>query len=176
VVCSPVAEQLALVRRNFELRDLAGRFIHAQPVSLPLDDCTIDVACVSGLLDHIDNPGEVVREVYRVLKPGGKILAVTPAKYNVQYWQRVFLPLLSLFQPGKKGSLPRTNRFSYRGLKRLFTDFENHRIHKRHLRRSELPHLWRWLPMSMMERLMGQVLVLKAFKPLSAAMSIRKAA
>src|SRR6202022_350678 len=29
VVCSPSAEQLGLIRRNFELRGLTGRFLHA---------------------------------------------------------------------------------------------------------------------------------------------------
>ena len=43
--------------------------------------------------------------------------------------------------------------------------------------RSEaVPHLWRWLPLPLLERLMGRVLVLKAFKPLSAALPAQAAA
>ena len=66
--------------------------------------------------------------------------------------------------------------FSRRGLKRLFGRFGEHRIHKRQLRRSDVPHLWRWLPLPLLERLMGRVLVLKAFKPLSAALPALAAA
>ena len=66
--------------------------------------------------------------------------------------------------------------FSRRGLRRLFAGFIEHRIHKRHLRRSEIPHLFRWLPLPVLERLMGRFLILKAFKPLSAAMSLQMAA
>src|SRR5436305_14735450 len=33
IVCSPLADQLALVRRNFELRDLPARFVQAVPSS-----------------------------------------------------------------------------------------------------------------------------------------------
>jgi hypothetical protein len=33
-----------------------------------------------------------------------------------------------------------------------------------------LPHLWRFLPASVLERLAGRVLVLRAFKPVAAAM------
>src|SRR5262245_47593129 len=36
VVCSPSADYLALSRRNFELRGLNGRFVHAPPTALPL--------------------------------------------------------------------------------------------------------------------------------------------
>ena len=34
-----------------------------------------------------------------------------------------------------------------------------------------VPHLWRWLPLPVLERLMGKILILKAFKPLSTAIS-----
>src|SRR5438874_2133761 len=56
VVCSQTAEQLRLVRRNFELRNLKGRFVHAKPLCLPLENASIDVACVSGLLDQVSEP------------------------------------------------------------------------------------------------------------------------
>jgi hypothetical protein len=38
------------------------------------------------------------------------------------------------------------------------------------------PHLWRWLPLPLLERLLGRVLVIKAFKPLSAAIPNTQAA
>jgi ubiquinone/menaquinone biosynthesis C-methylase UbiE len=174
VVCSPVAEQLALVRRNFELRGLAGRFLSAQPTSLPLESSSIDVVSVSGLLDEVADPTAIVNEVYRVLKPGGKVLAVTPARYDVDYWSRRLFPwrhwLRSEPAPGPAG------RFSARRLHRLFGRFVEHRAYKRHLRRSEVPHLWRWLPLPLLERMLGRVLVLKAFKPLSAAIAVQMAA
>jgi ubiquinone/menaquinone biosynthesis C-methylase UbiE len=174
VVCGAASEQLALVRRNFELRGLSGRFLAAQPTSLPLDTSSIDVVSVSGLLDEVAEPAAVVNEVYRVLKPGGKVLAVTPARYDVDYWSGLLLPWLRWFQR------PRTpapgERFSARRLHRLFRRFVEQRVYKRHLRRSEVPHLWRWLPLPLLERMMGRVLVLKAFKPLSAAITVPMAA
>ncbi len=173
VVCTPGAEQLALVRRNFELRGLAGRFLSAPPTSLPLESSSIDVVSVSGLLDEVADPHAVVNEVYRVLKPGGKVLAVTPARYDVDYFARLLLPWQRWFRTSP-GAAP--VGFSARRLHRLFGRFIEHRSHKRHLRRSDLPHLWRWLPLPVLERVMGRVLVLKAFKPLSAAVAVQKAA
>jgi ubiquinone/menaquinone biosynthesis C-methylase UbiE len=176
VVCNSSAEQLALSRRNFELRGMGGRFLHAKPTSLPLEGASIDVACVNSLLHEIEDPRAVVEEVYRVLKPGGKVLAVTPARYDVDFWFRACFP----WQRWATASGPCTAypsiRFTRRGLRRLFGRFVEHRIHKRQLRRSDVPHVWRWIPRSLLERLMGRVLVLKAFKPLSAAIPTHVAA
>jgi ubiquinone/menaquinone biosynthesis C-methylase UbiE len=176
VVSSESAQQLTLIRRNFELRGLAGRFLHAAPTALPLETASIDVACVSGLLDEVANPTLVVDEIYRVLKPGGKILAVTPARYDVDFWLRVWFPWRAWLKGTSLVHESQPRRFSGRGLRRLFGRFIEHRIHKRHLSRSEVPHLWRWLPRSILERLIGRALILKAFKPLSAAITVQAAA
>lgn len=175
VVCCPVADQLELMRRNFQLRGLDGRFLHAQPTALPLESASIDVACVNGLLHEATDPLALVREVYRVLKPGGKVLAVTPARYDVDYWFLTCFPWLRLVFP-EKSARPAATRFSGRHLRGLFSAFVEHRVYKRQLRRSEVPHVWRWLPTPLLERGMGRLLILKAFKPLSAAIALQAAA
>jgi ubiquinone/menaquinone biosynthesis C-methylase UbiE len=168
VVCSPSTSQLGLIRRNFELRGLQGRFVHAHPHHLPLEAASIDVACITGWRHGIDQPHDMIEEVYRVLKPGGKVLAVTPARYNVDFWYRTLFFWTQWFRRSTSAAPP--VQFSGRELKRLFGRFVEHRIHKRQLRRSEVPHLWRWLPLPLLARMMGRLLVLKAFKPLSAAL------
>jgi len=171
VVCSPSSEQLALIRRNFELRGLSGRFVHTGFDPLPLDNASIDVACVSSLLHEVDEPERLIEEVYRVLKPGGKVLAVTPAKYDADFWCHISFPWLRwLLGTSERADEPAV-RFSARGLRRLFGRFVEHKVHKRHLRRREVPHVWRWMPLPLLSRLMGRALVMKAFKPLSAAMT-----
>src|SRR5436190_353098 len=64
VVCSPAIDQLSLIKRNFELRGLAGQFLHATPGSLPLESSSIDVVCVTSLLQNVTEPRDVVQEVY----------------------------------------------------------------------------------------------------------------
>jgi ubiquinone/menaquinone biosynthesis C-methylase UbiE len=176
VACSPSAEQLALIRRNFELRGLGGKFLHASPTALPLEAASIDVVCVTSLLHEINDPRLVVEEVYRVLKPGGKVLAITPARYDVDFWCRRCLPWGRWLRPRYRGVLPAHVCFTAHSLRQLFARFVEPRVHKRHLRRRDVPRLWRWLPLPLLERLVGRVLVFKAFKPLSAAMALQAAA
>jgi SAM-dependent methyltransferase len=170
IVCSPSEPQLDLVRRNFAVRGLPGSFVHAQPTRLPLDTASIDVACISSLHHGIDHPEGVVEEVYRVLKPGGKVIAVTPARYNADYWYRACFFWCRWLLPRRRKPRPAAEeRYTGWELRRLFGEFSEHRVHKRQLRRSDLPHVWRWLPLPLMARIMGHVLILKAFKPLHAA-------
>jgi SAM-dependent methyltransferase len=164
-VCSADTEQLGLVRLNFELRGLAARFRPSGPTGLPLEDASFDVACVLGLPARREV--QTIAEVYRVLRPGGKIIAVLPAWRNVTYWQRVLMPWTRLFVPQFKSDPP-ARWFTAAELCREFDYFTEHRIHKRHLKRHEMPALWRGLPQPVAERLMGRFLIWKAFKAVRA--------
>src|SRR5262249_26973465 len=125
----------------------------------------VDVACISSLYHGVDDPRAMVKEVYRVLKPGGKVLAVTPARYDVDFWFHTVFWWYRLIRKRRNRSALPEEKFSGRQLNQLFGDFIEHRIHKRQLRRSEVPHVWRWAHLGLLSRLMGRVLVLKAFKP-----------
>ena len=50
--------------------------------SIPYPDATFDLVFSDNVLEHLDQPEEVFREVARVLKPGGKFLAKTPNRYH----------------------------------------------------------------------------------------------
>jgi SAM-dependent methyltransferase len=174
VVCSASAEELGMSRRNFELRGLSGRFLHSSPTNLPLDNSTIDVVCLGDILADAADPSAIVGEVYRVLKPGGKVLALAPAYYDVDYWYHALFPWQS-WLGWNKNKNPQSG-YSARRLRKLFDGFVEHRVHKRQLRRSEVPHIWRFLPLSLLQRMFGRTLILKAFKPLSAANAQQMAA
>jgi SAM-dependent methyltransferase len=176
MACSPTAEHRVLVQRHFDLRGLRGQFLNGHPTAVPVDSSSIDVVCLNSLFHSDVDPVRVVEEVYRVLKPGGKVLAILRAKYDVEYLCYRWLPFQQLW----RRHVPRATRlgapFSGRGARRLFGRFVEHNICKRHLRRADVPHLWRWLPLPVLERVMGQLLIIKAFKPLSAAISTPVAA
>jgi SAM-dependent methyltransferase len=50
---------------------------------LPFEDAAFDGVVLKDLLEHVDDPVEVVRETHRVLKPGGLVFASSP---DAQRW------------------------------------------------------------------------------------------
>jgi SAM-dependent methyltransferase len=45
---------------------------------VPLPDASVDIAIFSHVLEHLPRPGFTMREVYRILKPGGLLLLGVP--------------------------------------------------------------------------------------------------
>jgi SAM-dependent methyltransferase len=156
-----------LVRENLARHALPARIVDVSGPKLPFADGTFDVVTWNALYDPA--PPEAVRidEVFRVLKSGGKVIGLFPARYDAGYWQDLLLPLQWLYwrRPADPTDGTKT---SARRLRRRFAAFVKPAVGKRHLRRAELPHPWRVLPLVLLERLIGRVLVFKAFKPLSA--------
>lgn len=48
-------------------------------LSLPLDDSSIEMATSLAVLEHLDNPDNNLKEIYRILQPGGRLVLTTPA-------------------------------------------------------------------------------------------------
>lgn len=174
-VCCSDPHSLALTRRNFELRGLSGRFLRTTPTALPVESASIDVFCISQLVAGPET-GAIVDEIHRVLRPGGKVLALAPALYDIDHLLKRCFPWQPWMHAAASAGIPDANRFTVKSLRSLFSRFSERRVHKRHLRRRELPHLARWLPLPLLERWMGHYLILKAFKPVSAVLPAAVAA
>jgi SAM-dependent methyltransferase len=157
-----------VVRDNFARHALEAEFAALDGPLLPFADGAFDVVTWNALYDA-DRPDAVrVAELFRVLKPGGKLIGLFPARFDAAFWQDVLLPLQRLWwrRPPDPATAPKTTA---RELRRVFAPFAEHRVSKRHLRRGELPHAWRILPLMLLERWIGRVLVLKAKKPIQFA-------
>lgn len=48
-----------------------ARYVLGDALQLPFADASFDVVCAMDFLEHVEDPGAVVAEVARVLKPGG---------------------------------------------------------------------------------------------------------
>jgi SAM-dependent methyltransferase len=59
---------------------IEGRVINAMAIDYP--DNTFDIVYASNLLHHIPNPKLTIREIHRVLKPGGVMCFWDPLKHN----------------------------------------------------------------------------------------------
>jgi SAM-dependent methyltransferase len=155
------------IRENLKRHGLTAQMAEVSGPAIPFADGTFDVVTWNALYDPTSLDPERVCEVFRVLKAGGKVIGLFPAWYDAGFWQDVLLPLQWVYwqRPVDPTAAPKKTA---RQLRKAFASFTQQRVAKRHLRRSELPHPWRVLPLVLLERLIGRVLVFKALKPLSA--------
>ena len=65
-----------LCRRRFELLGLPGNFSVGNAERLPFGDETFDCVCSMGVLHHTPDTPRAVEEVFRVLKPGGRLIVM----------------------------------------------------------------------------------------------------
>jgi SAM-dependent methyltransferase len=71
--------------------------------ALPVEDGTYGLVLCTQVLEHVDHPGQAVRELYRVTAPGGRVLAST---HGVQvyhpsptdYWRWTHAGLERMFE------------------------------------------------------------------------------
>lgn len=68
------------------LMELAGQRVDVVNLNherLPYHDCTFDVVTATEIIEHLENFREALREIYRVLQPGGICILSTPNVLNI---------------------------------------------------------------------------------------------
>ena len=79
-------------RRSIEKnRIIKNKFI-ASANELPFEDNFFDLVVSSWVLEHLENPKKVFDEIYRVLKPGGKVIFLTPNTWSYNVWLIRMIP------------------------------------------------------------------------------------
>jgi SAM-dependent methyltransferase len=77
-------EALKAAQVNYATAKTQGRFIVGDGSGLPLRDGAFDVVLSTGLLEHFHDPSPIVREMVRVLKPGGLFYSdIVPLKFSL---------------------------------------------------------------------------------------------
>jgi ubiquinone/menaquinone biosynthesis C-methylase UbiE len=171
------AGHLRLAEENFRLRGLRGRFVHQDAERLPFDDQSFDLVYSNGVLHHTPNTVAVVREIHRVLRPGGRAIVMVYAERSLHYWRNLVWTIgvkQGLLQSVSMGEImsrsversaneakPLVKVYTRPGLRALFKDFIGIEISQRQLLAEELPRALTWTA-SLAERLMGWNLIVKA--------------
>lgn len=57
---------------------------------LPFQDASFDLIWCSEVIEHLENPQAIIKEIERMVKPGGKYILTTP---NSFFWLHYFLKL-----------------------------------------------------------------------------------
>lgn len=78
-----------ICRQRFDHLNLDGDFRVADAQSLPFEDNFFDCVCSMGVLHHVPDTQLALDEIYRVLKPGGRLIVMfyhkNSAKYQFKY-------------------------------------------------------------------------------------------
>jgi ubiquinone/menaquinone biosynthesis C-methylase UbiE len=69
-----------------KLNTVISHTIVGSAYSLPFADNFFDVIVSAWVLEHLDQPETAFREIYRVLKPGGVVIFLTPNTWNYNVW------------------------------------------------------------------------------------------
>lgn len=176
------AGHLALAQENFERRGLKGRFIHQDAETLPFDDNTFDVVYSNGVIHHTPNTKQVVGEIYRVLKPGGKAIIMVYAENSLHYWRNLVWAIgikdsalwrqsmgeimsRSVERSDNAAARPLVKVYTPKRLRQMFSAFRDIEIVQRQMVAEEKPRLLSRVPLPLLGKWMGWNLVIKARKP-----------
>jgi glycosyltransferase involved in cell wall biosynthesis/ubiquinone/menaquinone biosynthesis C-methylase UbiE len=171
---------LRLAQENFRLRGLTGTFVHHDAESLPFDSNSFDMVYSNGVLHHTPNTARAVAEILRVLKPGGRVVAMFYAENSLQYWRnliwhfglksgdlssRSMADVMSrTVERTGNDARPLVKVYTKPRLRALFKDFSSIQIVQRQISPEIVPRPFRhWL--NAIEKLAGWNLIIKATKP-----------
>ena len=126
---------VTLSRKRFEWMGLPGRFLQGNAEGLPFPDATFDCVCSMGVLHHTPDTARAVDEVFRVLKPGGRLIVMfyhrdslqMRLKFPLQRWMAGKPMQESINEVDGVGN-PKGDVYSRDELRQLLRRFAQHEI------------------------------------------------
>lgn len=106
--CEPMLE----VAREKALKQKASiEFLKGDACDLQFDDETFDVVSISYGIRNVEHPEKAIQEMYRVLKPGGRLLVLETGSQNkgilapfIQFYSTKLMPFIGGMVSGKKSA------------------------------------------------------------------------
>jgi SAM-dependent methyltransferase len=146
---------LQLTHERFSLIGLNGTFQLTEGDVVPFESEMFDIVCSMGVLHHVDDATRIVRELHRVLKPGGRLIVMFYNRRSFRY--HVTFRYRSWFGPRAQrgrplGDYARMNDgndnpcglvYTQTDIRRLLSDFVEHQFLVSKLSARELGL---WLP------------------------------
>jgi len=161
---------IELSRRHLSLYGQTGEFAVANCETLPFADESFDVAYSNGVLHHTAETAGAVREIHRVLRPGGQARVMLYHRRSFGFWTQVVLLhgiLRGEFLRGNSaadimskhvevnegGGRPLVKAYSRKEARELFSMFREVKIHVEQLTRGEFYFLSGLIPESIFRTL-----------------------
>ena len=126
-------KSIEVARRYFELAGLQAELRVANAEQLDLPDASFGAVYSCGVLHHTPHIENAIREVHRVLRPGGKAFLMLYSRWSLNNAVHVLFRIPYESPRDWKTDAPVTRTFSKREVRKLMRRFENVRIKKRYL-------------------------------------------
>ncbi|MDZ7332836.1 MAG: methyltransferase domain-containing protein [candidate division KSB1 bacterium] len=104
---------LEIIKKLDEQQGVSLILIQSDALHLPFANETLDIVFHQGLMEHFAEPGPLLSEQFRVLKPGGLLLVDVPQRYHIYTLIKHVLILLNRWFAGWE------TQFSIGQLKRI---------------------------------------------------------
>ena len=117
------ASAIDLAKANFEQQGLQAEWFVADGEHLPFPDASFDLVYAHGVVQYTADPGQLVRECHRVLKPGGQAIFQV---YNRVSWLNALSKLMKVGL--EHDDAPVLLKFSIGEFRRLLAAFRDVRI------------------------------------------------
>ncbi len=165
-----------LVKRRFALEGLQVDARVADAEHLPFPDASFDVVYSFGVLHHTPNTQKSIDEVFRVLKPGGRIIIMLYHKTSVHVYLGAPLYRLSHALKGSSSLVedwvrvydgaenPLGKAYSKSELRRMFARFSNITFAVCDPIRRKYPAAVNWINQKLLSRWWGFWIVIKGNK------------
>ena len=154
---------IAITRQRFALYEQRADLLIGDGEYLPFANDTLDVVYSNGVLHHTPDTAGAIRELHRVLKPGGTAKVMIYHKNSLNYWGEMMLHrgvlrgellrgrspeeiMSSWVEYSAHGGRPLVKAFTREQTIDLFKNFREIKIDVEQLLRSEIPLLGSLLP------------------------------
>lgn len=165
---------IEITRHRFRLYGAEGDFMISDAECLPFHDGSFDVVYSNGVLHHTPDTEGAIREIHRVLRPGGVAKVMLYHRNSWNYWVEVVLRhgvwgaeflrgrstqeiMSRVIEYSDHGGRPLVKVYSRRQARELFKPFKDVTVEVEQLRRDELRFLAPLVSESMLDRLRKQI-------------------
>jgi len=161
---------IEISRHHLNLYDLSGDFAVTDAEKLPFSNNSFDVVYSNGVLHHTPDTAAAVRELHRVLRPGGLARVMLYYRHSWNYWGEIVLhrgllrgqllrgqtpeEIMSRYVEVNEGEgRPLVKVYSRQQARDLFSPFSDVEIQVRQLTKGDFYFAGRLVPQSILDAL-----------------------